>query len=195
VRSNVERMSTLVGDLLEISRIETGRLKLDIKPLSIGEVIEETLRTTQRQIEEKQQKLEISVPKDLPRVMGDRARLIQVMTNLISNAYKYTPNGGQIFIRAGPRANGSLNFVTCEVKDTGVGISEEDQAKLFTKFFRSGDPAVREVPGTGLGLSITKSLIELHGGEIWVESQPGQGSTFAFSVPVAPQIQPVALVA
>jgi len=75
--------------------------------------------------------------------------------------------------------------VTCAVKDTGVGISEEDQAKLFTKFFRSADPAVREVPGTGLGLSITKSLIELHGGQIWVESQVGQGTTFAFTVPVA----------
>ncbi|HLF29116.1 MAG TPA: GAF domain-containing protein [Anaerolineae bacterium] len=188
VRTNVERMSTLVGDLLEISRIETGRLKLDIKPVSMGEVIEETLRTTQRQIEEKQQALDVTVPKDLPQVLGDRARLIQVMTNLISNAYKYTPTGGQIFISAQPQLNGSPPFVMCAIKDTGVGISPEDQAKLFTKFFRSGDPAVREVPGTGLGLSITKSLIELHGGQIWVESQLGKGTTFAFTVPVARQV-------
>ncbi len=185
VRSNVDRMSTLVGDLLEISRIETGRLKLDIRPVSMAAVVEETLRTTQREIEEKQQALDVAVPDDLPPVMGDRARLIQVMTNLVSNAYKYTPTGGHIFISAQPKLNGSPGFVMCSVKDTGVGISKEDQAKLFTKFFRSGDPAVREVPGTGLGLSITKSLIELHGGEIWVESQVGQGTTFAFTVPVA----------
>jgi signal transduction histidine kinase len=185
VRSNVDRLSTLVGDLLEISRIETGRLKLDIKPVSMNEVIEETLRTTQHQIEEKDQSLDVTVPEDLPQVMGDRARLIQVMTNLVSNAYKYTPIGGHIFISAHPKSNGTPGFVMCAVKDTGIGISAEDQAKLFTKFFRSGDPAVREVPGTGLGLSITKSLIEMHGGEIWVESQLGHGTTFAFTVPVA----------
>ena len=188
VRTNVERMSTLVGDLLDISRIETGRLKLDIKPVSMNEVIEETLRTTQRQIEEKQQSLDVEVPADLPPVMGDRARLIQVMTNLISNAYKYTPTGGRISIAAHPKPNGGLSdFVMCAVTDTGIGISEEDRVKLFTKFFRSADPAVREVTGTGLGLSITKSLIELHGGEIWVESQIGKGSTFAFTLPVANQ--------
>jgi signal transduction histidine kinase len=179
-----------VGDLLEISRIETGRLKLDIKPVSIHEVIEETLRTTQHQIEERQQKLDVHVPTDLPKVLGDRARLIQVMTNLISNAYKYTPNGGRIAISAQRTANGTPGFVTCAVRDTGVGISEEDQAKLFTKFFRSGDPAVREVPGTGLGLSITKSLVEMHGGAIWVESQLGKGTMFAFSVPVANNTTP-----
>ena len=184
VRANVERMSTLVGDLLEISRIETGRLKLDVKPVSIAEVIEDTLRTAQRQIEEKQQQLTLDVQASLPQVLGDRARLIQVLTNLISNAYKYTPNGGSILVRAHHKPNGESGFVVCAITDSGIGISEEDQAKLFTKFFRSGDPAVREVTGTGLGLSITRSLIELQGGEIWVESQLGKGSTFAFSVPV-----------
>jgi signal transduction histidine kinase len=116
--------------------------------------------------------------------LGDRARLIQVLTNLISNAYKYTPNGGSILVSAHHKPNGESGFVVCAITDSGIGISEEDQAKLFTKFFRSGDPVVREVTGTGLGLSITRSLIELQGGEIWVESQLGKGSTFAFSVPV-----------
>ena len=193
VRSNVERMSTLVGDLLEISRIEAGRLKLDIKPVSMEDVIEETLRSTQGQIEAKQQQLDVAVPEDLPMVMGDRARLIQIMTNLVSNAYKYTPAGGRIDVSAQPKLNGAPSFVLCAVRDTGIGISEEDQVKLFTKFFRAGDPAVREVPGTGLGLSITKSLIEMHGGEIWVESRVGKGSTFAFTVPVAkPSGRPLA---
>lgn len=183
IRSNVNRMSTLVSDLLDISRIETGRLKLDIRPESLPEIIEETLRTTQRQIEEKSQELELALPADLPEVMVDRARIIQVMTNLISNAYKYTPNGGQIQISATYRTNGVGEYVMCAVKDSGVGMSEEDLSKLFTKFFRSSNPAVRDVPGTGLGLSITKSLIELHGGQIWVESELGNGTTFSFSMP------------
>ena len=193
VRSNVDRMSDLVSKLLDLSRIETGRLKLDIKPVSMEDVIEETLRTTRGQIEARQQKLDVAVPQDLPMVMGDRASLIQIMTNLISNAHKYTPAGGRIVVSAQPKSNGAPNFVLCAVRDTGVGISEEDQGKLFTKFFRAGDPAVRDMPGTGLGLVITKSLIEMHGGEIWVESRVGKGSTFAFTVPVAkPSGRPLA---
>jgi signal transduction histidine kinase len=193
VRSNVDRMSDLVSKLLDLSRIETGRLRLNIQPVPMGEVIEKTLRDIQGEIEARQQKLDVAVPEDLPMVMGDRAYLIQIMTNLVSNAYKYTPAGGHIAVSAQPKSNGVPSFVLCAVRDTGVGISEEDQAKLFTKFFRAGDPAVREMPGTGLGLVITKSLIEMHGGEIWVESRVGKGSTFAFTVPVAkPLGRPVA---
>ncbi len=207
IRSNVERMSTLVNDLLEISRIETGRLKLEIKPVELDNVIDETLRTTRGQIEEKQQSIELSLPEGLPPIMGDKARLIQVLTNLISNAYKYTPNGGHINIKvtqqkeiqppytlsgrmpaSKPDPNVPPNpagYLVCAVQDSGVGIAPDDQQKLFTKFFRSGDPAVRDVPGTGLGLSITRSLIELQRGAIWVDSELGKGSTFAFSMPVA----------
>jgi signal transduction histidine kinase len=205
IRSNVDRMSTLVNDLLEVSRIETGRLKLEIKPVELDIVIDETLRTAKAQIEERQQTLDLHVPEDLPLVMGDKARLIQILTNLISNAYKYTPSGGRIAVAVNrrremqppstlamwkpvrPDGNVSINpagYLVCAVQDTGVGISPEDQQKLFTKFFRSGDPAVRDVPGTGLGLSITRSLVEMQGGAIWVESEVGKGSTFAFSVPI-----------
>ncbi|MFN8597001.1 MAG: GAF domain-containing protein [Anaerolineae bacterium] len=206
IRANVDRMSTLVNDLLEVSRIETGRLKLDVKPLEMALVLDETLRTTKAQIEDRQQTLELSVPETLPLVTADKARVIQVLTNLISNAYKYTPTGGHITIEVTPQTvvqpphamKGDIpasqidhnfvpnpaGYVWCAVKDTGVGISAEDQAKLFQKFFRSGDQAVRDQPGTGLGLSITKSLIELQKGAIWVESEVGTGSTFAFSLPV-----------
>jgi signal transduction histidine kinase len=116
--------------------------------------------------------------------------LIQVLTNLVSNAYKYTPEGGQIEIRArscseGAKAVKQDGIVLCSVADTGVGIAPEDQECLFTKYFRADDPAVRSVKGTGLGLVITKSLVEMHGGEIWVESEVDKGSTFAFTVPVA----------
>ncbi len=204
VRANVDRMSTLVNDLLEVSRIETGRLKVEIKSLELDLIIDETLRTTKAQIEERQQMLEVNIPAGLPMVIGDRARLIQVLTNLISNAYKYTPAGGHVTITVThskdiqppgthpprqlpggkPEVLNPTGYLVCAVKDSGVGIAPEDKAKLFTKFFRSGDPLVREQPGTGLGLSITRSLVELQQGAIWVESEVGVGSTFAFSVPV-----------
>jgi signal transduction histidine kinase len=115
---------------------------------------------------------------------------MQVLTNLVSNAHKYTPEGGDITVRAqlwsnGHDDDGNGEFVLCSVADTGIGMSPEDRERLFkTKYFRADNPAVRSVPGTGLGLVITKSLVELHGGEIWVESELGEGSTFFFTVPV-----------
>jgi signal transduction histidine kinase len=204
IRFNTERMNTLIHDLLEIGRIETGRLKLDLKPNSIKSIIEDTLRSLQSQIDEHKMTVELTIPEDVPDVLADRARLIQIVTNLVSNAYKYSPNGGQIDISVSrldsiqpphvPHGNWTradlktvkqnpLGYVTCSVKDTGVGISPEDQTKLFTQFFRSG--VVRDAPGTGLGLTITKSLIELQQGAIWLETAVDQGSTFSFSMPIA----------
>jgi signal transduction histidine kinase len=192
VRSNVDRMNTLVSELLDISRIESGRIRLEFGDVSVEELIQEVLRTIRGQIEAKQQVLEVDVPSDLPLMRGDRGRLVQVMTNLVSNAYKYTPEGGHIAIRAQQWSDGQGaveedGFVMCSVADTGIGISPEDQERLFTKYFRADNPAVRSVPGTGLGLVITKSLVELHGGEIWIESELGRGSTFSFTIPIAQQ--------
>ncbi|HEY72939.1 MAG TPA: GAF domain-containing protein [Thermoflexia bacterium] len=188
VRSNVNRMNTLVSGLLDISRIESGRIKINLVDVSIEQIVEESLRTIRGQIEAKQQTLAVNVSADLPLVRGDRDRLVQVLTNLASNAHKYTPTGGQITVLAQewPEAGeGQGEFVLCSVTDTGIGMSLEDQGKLFTKYFRSEDPAVRSESGTGLGLAITRSLVELQGGEIWVESKVGEGSTFAFTIPVA----------
>ncbi|RLC78496.1 MAG: hypothetical protein DRJ03_14245 [Chloroflexi bacterium] len=188
VRSNVNRMNTLVSGLLDISRIESGRIKINLVDVSIEQIVEESLRTIRGQIEAKRQTLEVNVPAGLPPVRGDRDRLVQVLTNLASNAHKYTPTGGQITVLAQewPEAGeGQGEFVLCSVTDTGIGMSLEDQGKLFTKYFRSEDPAVRSESGTGLGLAITRSLVELQGGEIWVESKVGEGSTFAFTIPVA----------
>lgn len=189
VRSNVNRMNTLVSDLLDISRIESGRIKIDLADVSIEPLIQDALRTIRGQIEAKQQVLEVDVPSGLPLVRGDRDRLVQILTNMVSNAYKYTPTGGQITVRAQEWPDASEvgergEFVLCSVTDTGIGMSPEDQGQLFTKYFRSQDPAARNESGTGLGLAITKSLVELQGGEIWVESKVGEGSTFAFTVPV-----------
>ncbi len=184
IRTNVERMKNLVDELLDISRIESQRIQLNITTLHIDKVIKQTAKTLRNQIEDKKQTLEIDVSPDLPPIQGDRDRLIQILTNILSNAHKYTPEGGLITIEAQESDTEAGDFVQCSVTDTGIGISPEDQERLFTKYFRADDPAVNQVPGTGLGLVITKSLVEMHGGEIWVESELGEGSTFAFTIPV-----------
>ncbi len=181
VRNNVVRMQVLVSDLQDVSRIETGHLRLEMKPTDLAETLQDALQATQGQIEDRAQHLAVNLPDDLPPVHADPARLAQILINLLSNAYKYTPEGGHIRVRAWLQDG----YVHCAVTDTGIGISPEDQARLFTKFFRSENPAAREMPGTGLGLCIVKNLVELHGGEIEVESQLGQGTTFAFTIPVA----------
>jgi signal transduction histidine kinase/putative methionine-R-sulfoxide reductase with GAF domain len=190
IRSNVERMSTLVSDLNDNSKIEAGRLRLDYKAVDLSEVVDEVTRSTSRQIEEKKQEIQLQVPKELPQVWADQTRVGQVLTNLVSNAHKYTPEGGTIILGARVSANqwdpnGAAQVVHIWVKDNGIGISAEDQQKIFSKFFRSDDQKAREAPGTGLGLNITKSLVEMQGGKIWFESEFRKGTTFHFTVPVA----------
>jgi signal transduction histidine kinase len=189
IRSNVDRMSTLVSDLADVSRIEAGRMRLDFKAFGIKEIADEVLRSMRRQVEEKELTLSIQIP-ELPHVWADRTRILQIVTNLISNAHKYTPNGGQIIAAAETSTNhwdpdGPRQVVHFWVEDNGIGIAEEDQSKIFQKFFRSEDPKTREVTGTGLGLNITRSLIELQGGRIWFESEFRKGTTFHFTIPVA----------
>ena len=188
VRSNVDRMDLLVSELLDISRIESGRIQLELDDVSITEMVDEALKGIRGQLENKAQALEVDVASDLPPVRGDRTRLVQVLTNLMSNAHKYTPEGGHIMVRVQPQSNGhgagKIESVVCSVTDTGIGMSPEDQERLFTKYFRADHPGVHSESGTGLGLVITKSLVELHGGEIWVESELGKGSTFSFTIPV-----------
>ena len=190
IRSNVERMSTLVSDLNDNSKIEAGRLRLDYKAVSVADVVDETLRSTKRQFEDKKQTIDVEVPAQLPAVWADRTRVAQVLVNLVSNAYKYTPEGGVITVGAEAAPNqwdsaGAARVVHLWVRDNGIGISPEDQAKIFQKFFRSDDSKAREAPGTGLGLNITKSLVEMQGGRIWFESVYRNGTTFHFTVPVA----------
>lgn len=182
IRSNVERMQVLVSDLQDISRIESGQLRLEVRPVALTEPLESALASMRSQIEGRSQQLTLEVPGNLPPILADPSRVAQILTNLLSNACKYTPRGGQIRVTARLQ-DGKVH---CTIADTGIGISPEDQARLFTKFFRSDDPAVRETPGTGLGLCIVKSLVEMQGGEVSVQSQPGSGTTVTFSLPVAP---------
>ncbi|MCB8965537.1 MAG: response regulator [Ardenticatenaceae bacterium] len=189
IRANVDRMARLVSDLTDISRIESGHLLLEMNPVSLAEVVEDVVQSTRAQIEAKMQTLTLEVADDLPLVYGDRTRLIQVVTNLVSNAYKYTPEQGHIAIRAKvvmvADEEGERQMVQMAVADTGLGIPEEAQPTIFEKFTRVDDEEARKSPGTGLGLSITKSLVELHNGRIWFVSQYRQGTTFYFTVPVA----------
>ncbi len=181
IRNNAERMVALVNDLLDISRIESGRVQLDLRALHIHEVVEQVAHTLLGRAQSKGLTLQIEVPADLPLVWGDGNRVTQILTNLISNAIQYTPPGGRVTVSA--HLNGDMLEIS--VADTGIGISKENQRKIFDRFFRADDPLVQETPGTGLGLPITASLVQMHGGQIWVESELGEGSTFTFTLPLA----------
>ena len=190
IRANVQRMSTLVSDLNDNAKIEAGQLRLDYKPVNVDDVVDEVVRSTKRQVEEKKQAIELYIPQKLPNVWADQTRVGQVLTNLVSNAHKYTPEGGRILVGAEVTPNqwdsaGAKEVVHLWVKDNGIGISIEDQAKIFQRFFRSDDSKAREAPGTGLGLNITKNLVEMQGGRIWFDSEFRHGTTFHFTVPIA----------
>lgn len=190
IRSNVERMSALVSDLNDSAKIEANRLRLDYKPVQIPDILDEVVSTAKRLVESKGQILELRLPAQLPPARADQFRLSQILTGLVNNAHKYTPEGGVILIGAEVVANqgdpeGSSQVIHFWVQDNGIGISTEDQDKIFQKHFRSDDSRVREVAGSGLGLHLAKSLVEMMGGRIWFESEFQKGTTFHFTIPVA----------
>jgi|YNPNPStandDraft_1061719.scaffolds.fasta_scaffold03902_3 signal transduction histidine kinase len=178
---NVERMQELISKLQDISRIESGQLRLMVQPTAFGEILERALGVLRGEIEAQSQRLILEVAAELPMVEADPARLEQILNYLLDNASRYTPKGGQITVRAWAQGG----HVYCAITDTGIGISQEDQAHLFTRFFRSQNPVVREKFGVGLGLCIARHLVEMQGGAIWVASRAGEGTTVTFTVPVA----------
>ncbi|HXD10532.1 MAG TPA: HAMP domain-containing sensor histidine kinase [Anaerolineales bacterium] len=181
IRNNVNRMSALVSDLSDSSRIESGRLRLEGREVPIWDVIDEVVTLLRAQITQKEQTITVDIPGELPKAWADRNRLAQILTNLLNNANQYTPAGGVIRVRA----TRDHHMIQIEVEDNGFGMEAEDQQKLFSKFFRSADDKVRENPGNGLSLSLTKYLVELQGGEIWCKSEYRKGTSFYFTVPVA----------
>jgi signal transduction histidine kinase len=189
IRSNIQRMATLVSDLADISRIEAGRLHLEFSSVALREVAEEVVRSTMALAKDKDHQVQIDIPEDLPAVWGDRNRLAQILTNLTSNAIKYTLEGGEIAIRASQSENqwdleGLPQVVHLQVVDNGIGIKLEDQTKIFQQYFRT-EEGRDTASGTGLGLNITRYLVEMQGGKIWFESVYGKGTTFHFTIPVA----------
>ncbi len=181
VHRNVQRLMRLVADLSDISRIERGQLTIHPEPLRLQKVVQATVASLSAMIEEKGLRLDLALEPSGVTVLGDEQRVGQILTNLLTNACRYTPAGGRVTVAARP-TNGSIEITVC---DTGIGIRADELERIFDRFYRSDDPFVREQAGTGLGLAITQSLVELHGSELWVKSRVGEGSIFGFTLPLA----------
>jgi len=182
VKDSADRLVGLINDLLDLARIEAGRIDLRRTTLDLSRVIQDVAASLRPLVDGKRQRLTLDLDDPLPAVWADGERVTQILMNLLSNAHKYTPREGRITVAARP----DDGFVRVDVQDTGIGLSPEEQAQLFTKFFRARPRGAEPAGGTGLGLCITRLLVELHGGWIMVASAPGQGSTFSFSLPARP---------
>jgi two-component system phosphate regulon sensor histidine kinase PhoR len=174
------RLARLTEDLLMLSKMDAERLGLEFRRISISQLMESCLETSQHRAKEKNLEVRLNAPNGLPDVSGDRRRLAEVLQNLLDNAIQYTMPGGKITLSAEARSD----EVIVTVSDTGIGIPRADQPRIFERFYRVDVARSREAGGTGLGLSIAKHLVEAHGGRLWVESELGQGSRFHFSVPI-----------
>ena len=181
VQRQSKRLAALINDLLDISRIESGRIQMDQAPIALLEIVTQRIEEIRPQADEKSIQLELTAPESIPDILGDEARMGQVFTNLIGNAIKFTPNNGEVSIKV--EADGNLLHV--EVIDTGPGIPAEKRQKVFDKFYQLSDISTRQQGGSGLGLSITKSIVEAHGGKLWIDDgNQGKGSNFQFVLPL-----------
>jgi two-component system, OmpR family, phosphate regulon sensor histidine kinase PhoR len=180
IREHSMRLARLTEDLLKLARIEAGQLKLDFRPVSVTQLIESCVETAQLKAVPRQLGLHVNLPDRLPPARGDANTLQEVLQNLLDNALQYTPAGGQIEVSAAC----SDGHVVVTVSDTGIGIPQVEQERIFERFYRVDAARSRAAGGTGLGLSIARHIMEAHGGRLWVESAVGEGSRFHFSIPV-----------
>jgi PAS domain S-box-containing protein len=184
VKLNTERLAVLVNDLLDVSRIEAGRITLSSQPLDLSSLVKSATEMVRRRMQEENRPMEIQIdiPRRLHAAYGDQERVQQIFENLLENAYQYTPDNGLIQVQI-YEANGEIQV---NIKDNGIGIYPDDLERIFERFYRGEDPLVLATSGTGLGLSIVKHLVEMHGGRIWANSTgiSGEGSTFSFTLPI-----------
>jgi signal transduction histidine kinase/CheY-like chemotaxis protein len=181
VLSSGRQLLNLINDILDLSKVEAGRMELAPTPFPVASALDDARTRMESLARQKHHTIDVEVEAGLPALTADPGKFRQIMDNLLSNAIKFTPNGGQIRVaaRRAPLGDG----VEVQVTDTGIGIKPEDQGRIFVEFEQLDNAYVREQQGTGLGLALTRKLVELHGGRIAVESQPGKGSTFRFVLP------------
>jgi two-component system phosphate regulon sensor histidine kinase PhoR len=170
------RMSRLIDDLLTLSRLESHEFAFSLSPVDVKDLIQSTIAGFDKQARDKGIRLSLDLPERLPKALGDRDRLEQVMTNLLDNAIKYTPSGGRVDVSAG-KGDG---LISISVKDTGIGIPKGDTLRIFERFYRVDKARSRELGGTGLGLAIVKHILQGHNTRVSVESEQGKGSVFSF---------------
>jgi signal transduction histidine kinase len=185
----IEQMTELIDDLLDLNRIEAG-VGIVSAPCRLDDIITSQVDTMQPQATSKGLTLRLNHTEDVTRVVGDALLLQRVIANLVDNAIKYTPSGGEVTVSWATRGN----LVLISVADTGIGIAKADQVHLFKKFSRIRRPETIDIKGSGMGLAIVKSIIDWHNGRVWVESELGQGSTFYVSLPVGDLDEPKAIV-
>jgi signal transduction histidine kinase len=180
IHESGKHLLSLINDILDLSKIEAGRMELEVSEFHLPTAISNAMTLVRERAQRHGIALGLEVDKRLGEFQADERKVKQILLNLLSNAVKFTPDGGRVDVAA------SLNgkFLQIAVSDTGIGIAPEDQEKVYGEFVQVGRDYTRKAEGTGLGLALTKRFVELHGGEIRLESAPGKGSTFTFTLPV-----------
>jgi signal transduction histidine kinase len=179
VQRNTARLLALVSDLLFAARLQSGHFELQLAPVDLRALVDDATEAARPHADAAQVRLRVQLGDDVPPVDGERDRLAQLLDNLVSNAIKFTPAGGEVQVALGTQ-NGEVRL---QVSDTGIGLGEEEVAQLFNRFYRASSAMNAQVPGTGLGLYIAKAIVDAHGGRISVESVPGKGTTFLVELP------------
>ena len=180
---NINRLTSILNSLLDLSRIESGKIGLKFEEMDLRGSIEFILSSLKPQADGKSIQFKMEIQEELPSVYGDREKLEQILTNLVGNAIKFTPEGGEVSVSAKPSEEEDM--VAISVRDSGIGIPEDQLEKVFEKFHQVEDSLRRSITGTGLGLAITKGLVEAQHGRIWAQSEVGKGSTFTFILPIS----------
>lgn len=180
ISNSGHHLLTLINDILDLSKIEAGKMDLHLEIIDVGKVVDEIVTMTETLSSEKKINIEVDMPEQIPGIQADRSKFKQILYNLVGNAIKFTDSGGKITVRA----ETDDRTIRVSVIDTGIGISLNDQEKLFKPFSQIDSSSSRIYQGTGLGLALVKELVESHGGRIWVESEFGKGSKFIFEIPI-----------